>query len=232
LAAEAQAQGGKVLELACGTGRVACRLAQEGASVVGLDLSPPMLDVAREKSLGLRNVRWVQGDMRDFYLEEIFGLAIIPGHAFQNLVTADDQVACLEAIRRHLSPGGRLVIHLDQPELSWLGELSGDKGGVPEPAEEFVHPKSGRTIRTWRSWRYEPATQTAISETAWEEVGADDEVAERWESGPVRLHCVFPFEMQHLLARAGFALEAVYGDFSRQPLRGDSSEMVWLARRT
>jgi ubiquinone/menaquinone biosynthesis C-methylase UbiE len=230
LAAEACSQGGQVLELACGTGRVAIRLAQEGADVVGLDLSPPMLAAAREKSQELRNVRWVQADMRGFDLGETFSLVIIPGHAFQNLVTADDQVACLEAIARHLAPGGLLVMHLDYPELSWLAELTGDRGGVREPAEQFVHPQTGRPIRTTRSWSYEMATQTAIAQTVWEEIGDDGEVTERWESGPTRLHCVFRFEMEHLLARAGFAVEALYGDFFRQPLADGNSEMVWLAR--
>jgi len=61
LAAEAQSNGGAVLEVACGTGRVAVRLAQDGVSVVGIDLSAAMLDVAREKSVGIRNVRWVEG---------------------------------------------------------------------------------------------------------------------------------------------------------------------------
>lgn len=62
LVAEAKAKNQVVLELACGTGRVAIRLAQEGAQVVGLDLSPAMLAVARLKSSGLSKIRWVQDD--------------------------------------------------------------------------------------------------------------------------------------------------------------------------
>jgi SAM-dependent methyltransferase len=230
IAAEACTHGGKVLELACGTGRVAIRLAQDGVDVVGLDSSEAMLDVAREKSLAMPTVHWVQDDMRAFDLCETFALAIIPGHSFQNLVTPADQASCLECIRRHLAPGGILVVHLDHLEVSWLGELTGDKGGLLEPAGEFVHPKTGRSIRTLCSWSYEPSTQTAITQTVWEEIGADGEVTQRWETGPVRLHCVFPFEMVPLLGRAGFAVEALYGDFFRQELRDESAEMVWVAR--
>jgi ubiquinone/menaquinone biosynthesis C-methylase UbiE len=230
LAIEAFAKGQAVLEVACGTGRVAIRLAQEGGEVVGLDLSPAMLDVARAKSASLGNIRWVQGDMRSFDLGETFGLAIIPGHSFQNLLTADDQFACLESIRRHLVPGGLLVVHLDQPEVDWLGDLTRDLGGVFETTEPFVHPQTGRQIRTLHAWSYEPATQTAISHKVWETLGEDGQVVDRLDRGPIRLHVVFRFEMEHLLARAGFAVEAVYGDFYRQDLRDDSSEMVWLAR--
>ena len=230
LAVEAKSNGQAVLEVACGTGRVAVRLARDGVEVVGLDLSSAMLEVAREKSIGMSNMRWVQGDMRSFELGETFGLVIIPGHSFQNILTAADQIACLESIGRHLTPGGVFVVHLDHLSVSWLGELRRDQGGVFKTAELFSHPKTGRQIRTSRAWSYEPATQTAISQTLWEEINAGGEVSDCWESGPLRFHCVFRFEMEHLLARAGFAVEAVYGDFFRQELQDESSEMIWVAR--
>ncbi len=73
MAANAKRAGGSVLELACGTGRMAIRPAHSGASVVGLDLSQRMLEVARHKSVGLNNIRWVEGNMRSFQLDEVFG---------------------------------------------------------------------------------------------------------------------------------------------------------------
>lgn len=230
LAADVRHAGGAVLEVACGTGRVALRLAQAGVRVVGLDLAPHMLAVARRKSAGLENVRWVQADMRSFALGETFGLAIIPGHSFQCLTAPQDQVACLACIRRHLDSGGRLVLHLDHQDVPWLAGLIGESGGRFKPAEEFPHPVTGRRVRAWRAWWYEPATQAATCQTAWEETEADGQVVERWESQPRRLHAVFRFEVEHLLARVGFGVEALYGDFARHPLAGDSPEMIWVAR--
>ena len=229
LATEASSKGQAVLEIACGTGRVALRLAQDGIDVVGLDLSRAMLSVAREKSIGMDNVRWVQGDMRSFDLGETFGLAIIPGHSFQNILTAEDQVASLESIRRHLVPGGILVVHLDHLSVSWLGKLTEDQGGVFKPAGLFSHPKTGQQIRASQAWSYEAASQTAVSQTVWEAIDATGEVVDRWESGALRFHCVFRFEMVHLLERTGFVIQSVYGDFFRQELRDGSSEMVWVA---
>jgi hypothetical protein len=55
-------------------------------------------------------------------------------------------------------------------------------------------------------------------------------VANSWQTAPARLHCVFRFEMEHLLARVGLAVDAVYGDFSRHPLENKSSDMIWVAR--
>jgi SAM-dependent methyltransferase len=231
LAAKAHAEGQAVLEVACGTGRVAIRLAGAGFAVMGLDLSEAMLDVAREKSAGLDNIRWAQGDMRSFDLGEAFGLAIIPGHSFQNLLTAADQAACLASIRRHLVPGGQLVVHLDHPEMDWLGGLTGDQGSVFEETQWFTHPRTGSEVRTLQAWSYEPATQTAISHKVWEKLGPDGQVVDRLDRGAIRIHVVYRFEMEHVLAREGFAVAALYGDFSRQAFEDGSSEMVWVARR-
>jgi SAM-dependent methyltransferase len=231
LAAGAKAKHQAILELACGTGRVAIRLAMDGFHIVGLDFSPAMLAIAQKRSANLNNLRWIQSDMRSFNLNESFGLIINPAHSFQNLLSVEDQVSCLESIHQHLSLEGVLVVHLDHPEMDWLGNLMGDLGGVFEGAESLKHPETGRKIRTSRAWSYQPATQTAISETVWEEIDAEGEVSDRWESGPLLFHCFFRFEMEHLLARTGFEVQAVYGDFFGGELQDNSSEMVWVSRK-
>jgi ubiquinone/menaquinone biosynthesis C-methylase UbiE len=233
LAARVRSNGGTVLEIACGTGRVAIRLAKDGVKIVGLDLSPEMIAVAKQKSAGLGNLRWFQGDMRAFRLKEKFDLALIPGHSFQNLNTTQDQAACLRCIKRHLNPGGLMVMHLDHmnaENVRWLGELCGEKGGVFEGAEQFKHPETGHQTRASRAWSYEPSTQTAIVQTVWEEMDTDGQVLNRVEREPIRLHCVFRFEMEHLLARVGLRREAVYGDFFHHELRDDSPSMIWVVK--
>ena len=92
LAAEVRSKGQGLLEVACGTGRVAVRLAQDGTHTVGLDFSSKMLAVAAEKIKDIPNIRLVKADMCDFDLGETFGLVIIPGHSFMNLNTPQEQV--------------------------------------------------------------------------------------------------------------------------------------------
>lgn len=230
LAAGAQRKGENVLEIAAGTGRIAVRLARAGVNVLGLDRAVNMLAVAREKSVDLENMRWVQADMRDFELGETFGLVIIAGHSFQNLNTPTDQVACLRCIRRHLKPDGRLVVHLDHQDLAWLGGLLGEKSGVFEPVTEFIHPESGLRTRAAKAWKVEPATQSAIVQTAWEEIDDLGQVVRRWKTLPIQLHCLYRFEMEHLLMRTGYEVEALYGDFYRNPLADTSDSMIWVAK--
>lgn len=234
VAEEVTSKQGMVLDIACGTGRIALRLAETGTSVVGLDHSPEMLEIARQKSENMKHVHWIEGDMRSFKIDQPFELAIIPSHSFQNLTTADDQASCIQCIWRHLRPGKLLCVHLDHmndKNTSWLGRISNDNRGEFQEAGQFRHPETGMLVKTWRAWTYEPASQTAIKRTAWVELDQDGQPIRRWERGPIRLHCVFRFEMEHLLRRAGFEIEHIYGDFSRGDLRDGSAHMIWLARK-
>ncbi len=79
-----------------------------------------------------------------------------------------------------------------------------------------------------KSWAYERATQTAILKMAWEILDANDAIIARYENEPLRLHCVFRNEMEHLARRVGFRVEAVYGDFARNDLGENSTDMIWV----
>ena len=208
------------------------RLAQTGAQVTGLDLSPEMLEIARAKSIGVPNICWVHGDMRTFELGKKFGLILIPGHSFQFMLTPSDQAKCLENIRRHLLADGTLVIHVDHQDVSWLGELLAKKEPAFETGRELTHPDTGQTIRTFHLWTFEPSTQTATVMVRWEGLSTDQRVIDRWEMNPLPLHCVFRFEMEHLLRRVGFSNFTVYGDFSKSEVTKDSSQMIWVVRNS
>ena len=227
LACEVKQRGGWILEVACGTGRITIRLAQEGVKVVGLDLSAEMLSVAQSKNA---DVRWVQGDMRTFDLNETFDLIIVPAHSFQFMLTPADQVKALITFKQHLTGDGMLVIHLDHQDVDWLGALLGELGGKFEQSQEVIHPRTGHIIRRAHAWTYERSTQTATVISKWEEVNQDGSVLETWIRKPMPQHCVFPFEMEHLLVRTGFQIQAFYGDFFKNGLTEKSSEMIWVAR--
>lgn len=105
-----------VLELACGTGRVTLALARTGLRLAGLDLSEAMLRIARRKAAisGLQEqTEFVHGAMQDFSLGRRFDTICIPYASFSLLLTAREQSECLAAIRRHLEPGGRLLLDMN-----------------------------------------------------------------------------------------------------------------------
>ena len=219
-----------MLEIACGTGRVSRQLLSPGTEITGLDLSPELLHVARGKSVGISNIHWELGDMREFDLGQKFDLAIIPGHSFQFMLTPSDQVSCLNRIKQHLNPDGLLVIHLYHQDVNWLGSLPRRATGTFSEWHELIHPLTGQTIRTANEWAYEPSTQTATVTTVWEEIGLKDAVIQCWQREPMALHCVFRFEMEHVLKRTGYEIEAVYGDFFKSALTDESEQMIWVGR--
>jgi len=219
-----------MLEIACGTGRVSLQLISEDVEITGLDLSPELLNIARKKSVDVQNGYWVLGDMREFDLSQKFDLVIIPGHSFQFMLTPTDQVQCLNCIKQYLNLDGLLVIHLDHQDVNWLGSLPRQATETYSEWHELQHPLSKHTIRTANEWVYEPATQTATVTTVWEEIGLDGAVVQHWQREPMPLHCVFRFEMEHLLKRTEYTIEAVYGDFFRSPLTNESDQMLWVAK--
>jgi ubiquinone/menaquinone biosynthesis C-methylase UbiE len=230
LIAHSHSNANRVLEVACGTGRITLQLAKDGVDITGLDISSELLDIARAKSVGMPNVNWILGDMRTFEIGTKFGCVILPGHSFQFMNTPDDQVKCLEQIKRHLLPNGLVVIHLDHQDFVWLAGLLNKKEPVYEKSRILTHPITNQKFRQSFAWTFEPSTQTATIQTNWEEINENGEVIQIWEMERMRLHCAFRFEMEHLLKRVGFSIEAVYGDFFKSELTNESGQMIWLAR--
>ncbi|WP_410571224.1 class I SAM-dependent DNA methyltransferase [Amycolatopsis sp. cmx-4-61] len=112
----ALADGGRALEFAVGTGRIAVPLAERGVPVAGIELSEPMLDRLRAKAA----IPVVVGDMATATAPGRFSLVYLVYNTISNLLTQDEQVACFRNAARHLDPGGRFVIELGVPELRRL----------------------------------------------------------------------------------------------------------------
>src|SRR5512139_3363857 len=115
----AERTGGPILEVGSGTGRVALALAEEGHTVVGLELSEAMRTVAQRKAKRAQltdRVEFVAGDMRRFKIDQHFGSIIVPLNTLLHNLTLDDQLATLACFKRHLRPGGLLVLDCFNPD--------------------------------------------------------------------------------------------------------------------
>jgi SAM-dependent methyltransferase len=140
--AEADRQGGCVLELGCGTGRKLIPIASDGHPCVGIELSPGMLAEAQRKADERAvAVEWVQGDMRDFDLGRTFDLVLIAANSLLHLHEAGDLVSCFRSVRKHLAPGARLVFDVFKPSVRMLAHADGVRRR--RDALSFVHPDHG-----------------------------------------------------------------------------------------
>jgi SAM-dependent methyltransferase len=225
--------GGKILEIGCGTGRILIPAAAAGCSVVGLDLSQNMLAVCRRKLQEQpeeiqTNTRLVQGDMTDFDLGETFSLVTIPFRPFQHLLTIDDQMACLKCIRRHLADDGRLAFDLFQVDAKKMYGPTFTK----EESEDFpwVDLPDGRRLRRAHRIPAHHWSQQYNDVELIYYVSHPDGRTERFvHAFPMRY--LFRYEVEHLLARCGFRIAELFGDFDRSPLIDSSPEMIYIARK-
>jgi SAM-dependent methyltransferase len=230
----AQAAGGPVLEVGCGTGRVLIPTARAGVEITGLDLSPSMLAVCRqslaqESAETQARARLVEGDMRDFGLAQQFALVTLPFRPFQHLTSVEDQIACLTTIRRHLAPGGRLVLDLFNPSLPYLADPARLDEFGDEP--EIVMPDGRRVLRRARITARDYFNQVQDTELIYYVTHPDGSQERLVHSFPMRY--LFRFEAEHLLARCGFGVEALYADYDRSPYGSKyPGELIFVARRS
>jgi len=208
---------GPILELGCGTGRVASRLARAGAAVTGVDLSPAMLEVARGGPGGDR-VHWLEADMRDLDLSQRFALVLVPLGGLQHLETVADVVATFEVIARHLASGGVAVVDVEAPRPE-------DFEAGPQPVlEHWTRPWRGGLVTKWVSTSGAPSL--GLREVTWH---FDHQPAD----GPLRRQSVlftmrtFTLAELELAARlAGLEAVAVHGDYDGAPYDDGAQRLV------
>ena len=229
----AQQAGSPVLEVGCGTGRILIPTARAGIDITGLDLSSHMLAICRQ-NLRLEpptvqaRVTLVQGDMRRFDLARTFRLVTLPFRPFQHLTTVADQLACLACIHRHLVPGGSLILDLFNPSLTYLtSDTLGQESGE-EP--EFSMPDGRRVIRRARIVSRDYFNQINQVELIYYVTHPDGRQERLVHAFPMRY--LFRFEAEHLLVRSGFAVEAVYADYDKNPYGSTyPGDLIFIARK-
>ena len=130
----AQHFGGPILELGAGTGRVTLPLLQDGHPLSALDLSPAMCRELQEVKKNLPapiadHFTIIQQDMKDFVIDGIFGLIIVPLRTIQ-LLSNSERVLCFQHCHQHLKEGGALAFHLgiferEKADALWRGTWEG-----------------------------------------------------------------------------------------------------------
>ena len=228
----AEAGGDPLLELGCGTGRVLVPLARGGADITGLDLSAEMLQRCRarlesEPAEVRDRARLLVQDMASFDLGRRFAAIICPFGGFQQLLTVEQQLACLDRCRAHLTSHGALVLDLPNPDPAPASH-AGDKTADGEASAQVVDWTDGRRIRWWVTVvGYRRALQSADCEVTYEIIAADGATWRLTET--ISLRYVFRYELEHLLVRAGFRVAALYGDYDRSPFADGSPAMIAVA---
>lgn len=225
------AQGGPILELGCGTGRLLIPLARAGRKVTGIDRSPAMLQLAQERLWEepdevRRRVILLCADMVDFSLgEPRFKLALVSYNTFLHL-DATRAVAACRNIARHLAPDGQLYIDVVNPLLAEQTPndnfLTHERLLKDEEGDELVLVFAANRLDEGRqelhiTWIFDASSLSG---------------------GPVRrrvanvtYHYYFPHQLELMLDEAGLELVQIYGNYHQEPYSEDADRLIILARR-
>jgi ubiquinone/menaquinone biosynthesis C-methylase UbiE len=205
-----------ILDMGCGTGRLAVALAERGHRVTGADPSAGMMRVARNRP-GAERVTWIDSDAKSLALETRFDLIFMTGNVFQVFLADEDVRATLRTLRRHLAPDGRLAFETRNPRpeewRGWTPALTREIFDVPGVGAVEVHydiaAASGAFVTYETHYRFGP-----------------DDVA----VGRDTLRFTTQEELAAFLVEAGFSDVTWFGDWDRSPLTPQSPEFVVVAR--
>jgi SAM-dependent methyltransferase len=214
--AQADRQGGSVLELGCGTGHKLLPIASDGHPCTGLDLSSEMLAEGRRKAdERALAVEWVQGDLRDFDLGRTFDLVFIAANSLLHLHEAADLLSCLRSVRAHLAPEGWFAFDVFNPDVRILAAADGVRR--TRDGLSFVDPDRGE-VRVDVAETYDASAQ--VTRASWH-FSADHEPD--FVVAPLELRSIFPQELPLLLSLAGLRLVDRFGDWLGRPFTGDAA---------
>ncbi len=231
---QALKRGGGVLELGCGTGRVALAMAMSGAEVVGLDISAGMLAIcgAKQGRLGETKgrLRLIRGDMSAFALRRRFSFIAMPYRSFMHLLSVEAQLACFGCVYRHLKAGGVFTLNLWAASPSAIARrASGDSGPAFDRVGEY-DVGEGIRLAHFHSATFDEYAQLIHEKHLMRELDASGKVLAEETLTLTRAWCT-PREMHHLARLSGFDVVAVLGDFDGTVFGRTSTEMIWVLRR-
>lgn len=216
-------QGGPVLELGCGTGRVLLPLARAGYAAFGLDSDARMLACLQAQASADPScrARFFQADMAAFHLARQFPLILLPCNTLSTL-PAETRSAALMSVRRHLSPQGVFAASLPNPAL--LARLP--RRSAAEIEEVFPHPRDGEPVQVSSAWQ-RSAGHCSIT---WHYDHLLPNGRTERLTAQVR-HALLPIEQYtEEYRQAGFRLAAQYGDFDQSPYQAEAPYLILVAQ--
>ncbi len=214
-----------LLDLGCGTGSITLAIAAAmpaGARVTGVDLSPEMIRIAKDRA---PNHEWVIGDLAAPPVTGPFDLAVICFHTLQMLTDPADLDRCFANVAAVLAPGGRFAFDIYRPNLAWLTAVS------PEAhvARQF-RDASGRLVDVVETEaRYD--AEAGILSGLWHLV--DSATGENLGVEPLeqRVKQFFPADVSAAFARAGLRIVEYWGDLDRSPPTEASRRQIYVAQK-
>lgn len=227
----------RVLELACGSGRIGLELLHSPGSfqLEGLDISPEMLNayrrkIAREPEAVQQRVTLHEADMSNYQLEHKgqFDLIFLPFNSIAHLYEIEQQLDTFKNTWDHLTPAGRFVVDTFLPDIDYLSDALNRPSHV-YLEDEIESGDDQFTMLLYTSRKYDPFEQ--LQHIIWThekffETGENERYLTKLD-----MHVFFPRELQLLFLATGFSIEAIYGGYDWKPF-GKGTRQIVVGRKT
>ena len=214
--------GGKILEVGVGTGRMFMDALNTGADIYGIDISPAMTEVLKNKLRPDQRDRITLQNITDFKTSDRYNLIIAPFRVFMHLEDMNDQIKALNNVYSHLIPGGEFVFDTFIPDLKQL------ICGLDKVTDFDGEYEPGNRIKRIVSTKPDLINQVIniLFRFEWNE--GEINYMKEWES---RLRYFFRFELEHLIALSDFKNYRIFGDFYENEPDQNSREFVIVCKK-
>lgn len=217
--------GQPVLDVGCGTGRLLLDYLQQGIDIDGVDNSPEMLELCREKAAkaGLAP-RLYQQHMEHLDLPRRYLTILIPSSSLQLVIDPASVAQAMERLVAHLEPGGVLVAPI--MTLWKQGDLLED-----EWEKTARRAEDGAIFRRVARSRFDPLTQCEATEDLYQLIVDDVVVAEELHQRSPATRSYAQQEARELFEQAGLVNIQLFKEFTGQPVEPDDSIFTLVGRK-
>ncbi len=204
--------GQPVLDVGCGTGRLLVDFAGQGIDIDGVDNSPEMLALCRQKaaSLGLPEPRLYEQYMETLALPRKYRTILVPSSSLQLVIEPEKVSRAMARLAAHLEPGGLLAA----PIMTLWNEGDPLEGEFERSA---VRESDGVLFRRVARWRYDPAVECEHTEDLYQMIVDGKVVAEEQHSRSPATRSYTQAQARNLFEQAGLVDVHLYSEFTFDP---------------
>ena len=213
--------GGPILELCCGSGRITQELIKEGHIITAIDNSNEMLDILKAKNLP--NLEILNSDMTTFKLDRKFKFAFISYSSFQQLLTLEEQIKCLNNIHDHLEDGGVLAMDINPRICEGAENLPRTHSYTAEYA------LNNSTVTMYTSHKIDRINQVKHWRDDYLEIHDNGKEYRTYIDISLK-ECSLDY-MKLLFEKCKFEIINIYGDFDEGEVTVESENLIYVVRK-